>query len=67
MVPIVTTIHPYLAPLILLVAADVVGPGLGASEAGITVMKSFWGPTSQCLATPQIYHFLPGVARFITS
>lgn len=30
-------------------------------------MKSFWFPTSQCLETPQMYHFFPGVARVITS
>ncbi|PRQ17930.1 hypothetical protein RchiOBHm_Chr7g0200331 [Rosa chinensis] len=31
-----------------------VGLRLGAKEASVTVMKSFWGPTSQCLDTPQV-------------
>jgi hypothetical protein len=30
-------------------------------------MKSFWFPTSQCLATPQMYHLFLGVSRGITS
>ena len=32
-----------------------------------TVMVSFWFPTSQCLATPQMYHLFPAVASVITS
>lgn len=58
-------------------AADEAGLGPGArypegeeagdTDWGSTVMKSFWLPTSQCFPTPQMYHFLPGVARVITS
>ena len=32
-----------------------------------TVMASFWFLTSQCLATPQIYHLFLEVTRVITS
>lgn len=77
---IVTIIKANLVPT-LVVAEDVLGPGpdvalghelgleLGADEDedGRTVITSFWFPTSQCWPTPQMYHFLPGVARLITS
>ncbi|GAY34956.1 hypothetical protein CUMW_284760 [Citrus unshiu] len=35
--------------------------------AGCTVITSFWPPFSQCLPTPQMYHFLPGVSKTIVS
>lgn len=30
-------------------------------------MVSFWFPDSQCLAIPQMYHFLPGDESVMTS
>ena len=48
---------------------DITETGLapGANDDGNTVMASFWPPTAQWLGAPQMYHFLPGVDRFITS
>lgn len=43
------------------------GQGTGEDTLGNTVITSFWFPTSQCWPKPQMYHFLPGVARVITS
>jgi hypothetical protein len=43
------------------------GEGAGDTVCGNTVMTSFWFLTSQCLATPQMYHFFPGIAKVITS
>lgn len=47
------------------------GPGAGAGEGDSdpdkTVMTSFIGPFLQWFSKPQMYHFLPGAARVMTS
>jgi hypothetical protein len=42
------------------------GEGAEAGE-GSTIIMSLWFPTWQWLGTLQMYHFMPGVARVITS
>lgn len=39
----------------------------GEEENLATIMESFWFPLSQCLATPQMYHFCPRVFMLIIS